>query len=446
MTTIPSKLGFSLAAALLCATTMFACTDEGSGEDELASTDTDTTGDGDGDTGDGDGDGDTGDGDGDGDGDTGDGDGDTQDSCAGIVPTVTELTPDELEQMLLAKDFELINVHIPYAGEIPGTDIHIAYTETDALEAQLDYDLGNKAVLYCLTGPMSAIDYSLPPRSAGCGPQQAKVERDRVEGRHPGLGFGPGPQPQPALLAAGEGVDVTHDGIDQPQVIHPVPRVTRRLHLAIARRGPWREHLADPVRYDGEKSTGARLDRKSLLLPANEVGHQDLVVEVQLRLMHDVPAARPPAAPDEHPTQVYSQLRSHHGVRTRRARLRIELARDDLPGHVLRQSEDVLVGRAASGGIGHGWQSNSPPCANTAYSGPRGHGRSKVRGRRIRGRDPIGEGIASDVGASPTGPILAPLPDPHEGLGGKQALAAGRTQAPSESAMLTRLVDPRHSP
>jgi rhodanese-related sulfurtransferase len=140
----PHKLGLSLAAALLCSSTSLACSDDGGGEDEVVSSDSDTTGDGD----TGDGDGDTGD---------GDGDGDAQDNCAGIVPTVTELTPDELSQMLLAKDFELINVHIPYAGEIPDTDIHIPFTDIDALEAHLDDDHGNKAVLYCLTGPMSAI-------------------------------------------------------------------------------------------------------------------------------------------------------------------------------------------------------------------------------------------------------------------------------------------------
>ena len=59
--------------------------------------------------------------------------------------------------MLESNDFALVNVHVPYAGEIPGTDAHVAYTDTAALEAQLSNDLGAKSVLYCLTGPMSAI-------------------------------------------------------------------------------------------------------------------------------------------------------------------------------------------------------------------------------------------------------------------------------------------------
>jgi len=59
--------------------------------------------------------------------------------------------------MLDNKDFELINVHIPYAGEIVGTDVHIAYTDVDAIEAHLGSQLAAKVVLYCLTGPMSEI-------------------------------------------------------------------------------------------------------------------------------------------------------------------------------------------------------------------------------------------------------------------------------------------------
>ncbi len=77
-------------------------------------------------------------------------------TCEGIMPEVTELWPDDLAAMLEDKDFELINVHVPYAGEIAGTDVHIAFTDVDAIEAHLGGDVTARAVLYCLTGPMSA--------------------------------------------------------------------------------------------------------------------------------------------------------------------------------------------------------------------------------------------------------------------------------------------------
>ena len=77
------------------------------------------------------------------------------DSCSGNQPAIHNLTPEELNQMLQAKDFQLINVHIPYAGEIPDTDVHIAYTDIDAIEAHLGSDHAAKAVLYCRSGNMS---------------------------------------------------------------------------------------------------------------------------------------------------------------------------------------------------------------------------------------------------------------------------------------------------
>ncbi len=84
-------------------------------------------------------------------------DDDDTSECEGITPEVTNINPSELNEMLQDKDFQLINVHIPYAGEIPGTDVHIPYTDISDIEEHLGNNPGAKAVLYCLTGPMSAI-------------------------------------------------------------------------------------------------------------------------------------------------------------------------------------------------------------------------------------------------------------------------------------------------
>jgi rhodanese-related sulfurtransferase len=85
------------------------------------------------------------------------GGGNMADPCEGITPMRNILTPEQLLDMLDAKDFALINVHVPYAGEIPGTDAHIPYTDVDAIEEHLGHDKGAKVVLYCRTGPMSQI-------------------------------------------------------------------------------------------------------------------------------------------------------------------------------------------------------------------------------------------------------------------------------------------------
>ena len=65
------------------------------------------------------------------------------------------VTPPELQRMLENKDFPLINVHIPYEGEIEGTDSHIAYTEILQRLSELPPDKNAKVVIYCRSGNMS---------------------------------------------------------------------------------------------------------------------------------------------------------------------------------------------------------------------------------------------------------------------------------------------------
>jgi rhodanese-related sulfurtransferase len=69
--------------------------------------------------------------------------------------TLVRLTPRELHDLLATSDPILINVHIPLAGDIPGTDAEIAYTDVAAIEAFIGPDRCADVVLYCLTGPMS---------------------------------------------------------------------------------------------------------------------------------------------------------------------------------------------------------------------------------------------------------------------------------------------------
>ncbi len=60
----------------------------------------------------------------------------------------------ELNDALKAKEFTLINVHVPYAGDIPGTDMNIPFNRIDEYEARLPAkDL--PVVVYCRSGSMS---------------------------------------------------------------------------------------------------------------------------------------------------------------------------------------------------------------------------------------------------------------------------------------------------
>ena len=68
-----------------------------------------------------------------------------------------DISTAQFDSMLDTKDFYLVNVHIPYEGEIPQTDLFVPYNQIEENLLQFPQDRGAKIILYCRSGSMSAI-------------------------------------------------------------------------------------------------------------------------------------------------------------------------------------------------------------------------------------------------------------------------------------------------
>jgi rhodanese-related sulfurtransferase len=67
-----------------------------------------------------------------------------------------EISIEELEPLLDDPSFTVVNTHVPFGGDIPGTDLSIPFDEIELNLSQLP-DTDANIVLYCRSGAMSTI-------------------------------------------------------------------------------------------------------------------------------------------------------------------------------------------------------------------------------------------------------------------------------------------------
>ena len=68
-----------------------------------------------------------------------------------------KISADQLEKLMDQKDFTLINVHIPYQGEIDNTDLLIPFNAVNQNKNFLPKNKDAKIVVYCMEDQMSDV-------------------------------------------------------------------------------------------------------------------------------------------------------------------------------------------------------------------------------------------------------------------------------------------------
>lgn len=68
-----------------------------------------------------------------------------------------DISTNDFKTLMENKDFTLVNVHIPFEGNLPKTDLSIPFDTIGQSLDKLPADKNSKIILYCRSGRMSTI-------------------------------------------------------------------------------------------------------------------------------------------------------------------------------------------------------------------------------------------------------------------------------------------------
>lgn len=66
------------------------------------------------------------------------------------------LGPEEFADAIADPARVTINVHVPFEGTLPGTDLAIPFDQIESQQARLPSDRATPVAIYCMSGTMSA--------------------------------------------------------------------------------------------------------------------------------------------------------------------------------------------------------------------------------------------------------------------------------------------------
>ena len=117
----------------------------------------------------------------------------------------------------------------------------------------------------------------------------------------------------------------------------------RSLRRRVGALGGRRQDLAHPIRRKSQECR-VRQTPEALTLPARDIGHGDVVAEVQLGFAENPSAARPSPSLIERGVQGSNERGPHSGVPNSRSRRDDELALENFSDEMIGDATQILVG------------------------------------------------------------------------------------------------------